>query len=143
MILVAQLIVSFIASSAFTILFNVPKRALLQCGLVGMLSWVIYLLLEDFGPVVASLSASAFVGILSLIFAKIYKMPVIIFSVAGIIPLVPGGLSYDAMRKFMENDYNSAVQLAAKVFLISGAIAMGLILSEVLNQMLRRARQGR
>ncbi|WP_068615006.1 threonine/serine exporter family protein [Paenibacillus tuaregi] len=143
MILVAQLIVSFIASSAFTILFNVPKRALLQCGLVGMLSWVIYLLLEDFGPVVASLSASAFVGILSLIFAKIYKMPVIIFSVAGIIPLVPGGLSYDAMRKFMENDYNAAVQLAAKVFLISGAIAMGLILSEVLNQMLRRARQGR
>lgn len=139
--LAAQLIVSFIASSAFTILFNAPKRSLLQCGLVGMLSWVIYLLLQPvYGSVTASLLASAFVGILSLIFARVYKMPVIIFSVAGIIPLVPGGLAYDAMRKFVENDYNVAVQLAAKAFLISGAIAMGLILSEVMNQMIRKTR---
>ncbi|WP_433946802.1 threonine/serine exporter family protein [Paenibacillus sp. SN-8-1] len=139
--MVAQLVASFIASSAFTILFNAPKRSLLQCGLAGMLSWVIYLMLQPrFGPVLASLSASAIVGMISLFFARFYKMPVIIFSVAGIIPLVPGGLAYDSMRKFVENEYNTAVQLAAEAFLISGAIAMGLILSEVLNQVLRRGK---
>ncbi|MNH86744.1 hypothetical protein D3C87_1002090 [compost metagenome] len=141
MVMVAQLVVSFIASSAFTILFNAPKRSLLQCGLVGMLSWVIYLVLQPrFGPVLASLSGAAIVGLISLIFARFYKMPVIIFSVAGIIPLVPGGLAYDSMRKFVENEYNAAVQLAAEAFLISGAIAMGLILSEVLNQVVRRGK---
>lgn len=141
MVMMAQLLASFVASSAFTILFNAPKRSLLQCGLAGMLSWVIYLLLQPrFGPVLASLSAAAMVGLISLVFAKLYKMPVIIFSVAGIIPLVPGGLAYDAMRKFVENEYNTAVQLAAEAFLISGAIAMGLILSEVLNQVASRSR---
>ncbi|USB34977.1 threonine/serine exporter family protein [Paenibacillus sp. YPG26] len=137
----AQLVVSFIASAAFTILFNAPKRSLLQCGLTGMLSWFIYLMVQPrSGPVLASLCASAVVGMLSLFFARFYKMPLIIFSVAGIIPLVPGGLAYDSMRQFVENDYTAAVQLAAEAFLISGAIAMGLILSEVLNQVLRRGK---
>ncbi|MBP2000732.1 uncharacterized membrane protein YjjB (DUF3815 family) [Paenibacillus shirakamiensis] len=135
----AQLVTSFIASSAFTILFNTPKRSLLQCGIAGMISWMIYLLLQGiWGPILASLIATTLVGIMGQIFARLYKLPVIIFSVAGIIPLVPGGIAYDAMRKFVENDHNAAVQLAAQAFLISGSIAMGLILSEVLNQMVRR-----
>lgn len=39
------------------------------------------------------------------------------------------------MRQFVVSEYNLAVQLAAKAFLISGSIAIGLVLSEVLNQM--------
>jgi uncharacterized membrane protein YjjB (DUF3815 family) len=69
-----------------------------------------------------------------------YRTPVIIFSVAGIIPLVPGGLAYDAMRNFVQNDYNAAINLAAKAFMISGSIAIGLIFSEVINQVIRNAR---
>ena len=38
----------------------------------------------------------------------------------------------------MENNYNEAVQLAAGAFLMSGSIAIGLILSEVLNQIITR-----
>ncbi|MNJ60870.1 hypothetical protein D3C77_566310 [compost metagenome] len=87
-----------------------------------------------------SIVASSFiVGIISQFCARYQKKPVIIFSVAGIIPLVPGGLAYDAMRRFVENNYNEAVQLAALAFLMSGSIAIGLILSEVLNQMITRA----
>jgi uncharacterized membrane protein YjjB (DUF3815 family) len=44
------------------------------------------------------------------------------------------------MRNFVENDYNGALQLAAKAFMISGAIAMGLVFSEVINQMIRRSK---
>ncbi|MNJ77988.1 hypothetical protein D3C77_756170 [compost metagenome] len=71
-------------------------------------------------------------------FAKLCKKPVILFSVSGIIPLVPGGLAYDAMRHFVINEYNVAVQLATQAFLISGAIAIGLVMSEVLNQFLHK-----
>lgn len=42
------------------------------------------------------------------------------------------------MRKFVENEYNLAVQFAAQAFLISGSIAIGLVLSEVLGQLLIR-----
>ncbi|MCM3700059.1 threonine/serine exporter family protein [Paenibacillus macerans] len=137
--LIVQLFTSFIASAAFGILFNAPKRTLLQCGISGMIGWAAYVLLEQRADAIfATVTATFIVGVISLLFARYYKKPVIIFSVAGIIPLVPGGLAYDAMRKFVENEYNLAVQLAAQAFLISGSIAIGLVLSEVLGQLLIR-----
>lgn len=138
MFILTQMVTSFIASAGFGIIFNAPKRALFQCGLAGMLGWTIYVLLDPhLETVISTVIATFAVGVVSQLSAKAYKMPVIIFSVAGIIPLVPGGLAYDAMRKFVENDYNTAVQLAAQASLISGSIAIGLVLSEVLNQLLR------
>ncbi|MBO8175884.1 threonine/serine exporter family protein [Aeribacillus pallidus] len=134
-----QLVTSFIASSGFGIIFNVPNRSLIKCGFVGMVGWMIYFLLVHFSfdPVFSTFMASLAVAILSQLFAKVAKMPMIIFSVSGIIPLVPGGLAYDAMRHFVINDYNGAIQLAAKAFLISGAIAVGLVFSEAINQYFR------
>ncbi|MFC5733172.1 threonine/serine exporter family protein [Cytobacillus gottheilii] len=138
--MLTHLVTSFIASAAFGILFNAPKKSLLQCGFVGMVGWMIYIILVDryFDAVVSSLIAAFSIAVLSQMFARYYRTPIIIFSVSGIIPLVPGGLAYDAMRNFVENDYNTAIQLAAKAFMISGSIAVGLVVSEVLNQLIRK-----
>lgn len=138
-----QLITSFVASAAFGMIFNAPKKSLFTCGIVGMSGWFIYLLMIDFGydAVPASLVASFVVALISQFFARRYKTPVIIFNVGGIIPLVPGGLAYDAMRNLVENDYTMALPLAAKAGLISGAIALGLIFSEVINQLIRKSKQ--
>ncbi|WP_313799711.1 threonine/serine exporter family protein [Cytobacillus sp.] len=138
--MIVHLITSFIASAAFGILFNAPKKSLLKCGFVGMAGWFVYIFLvnKEFDAVVASLVAAFVIAVISQIFARMYKTPIIIFSVAGIIPLVPGGLAYDAMRHFVVNDYNVAIQLAAKAFMISGAIAVGLVISEVLYQLLMK-----
>jgi uncharacterized membrane protein YjjB (DUF3815 family) len=140
MTILAQLITSLIATSAFGIIFNAPKSSLVKCGLIGMGGWAIYYILNDVyhNAVSATLAAAIFIGVVSLILARIYKTPVIIFSVAGMIPLVPGGIAYDAMRNFVENDYSLALQLAAKAFMISGSIAFGLVFTEVINQVLRK-----
>ena len=143
MFILVHLITSFIASAAFGVIFNVPKSALLKCGFVGMVGWIIYIILESrlgIDMVLATLVASIFIAIISQMFAKVYKMPIIVFNVSGIIPLVPGGLAYDAMRHFVENDYNMAVQMAAKAFMISGSIAIGLVFSEVINQLIRKSK---
>ncbi|OWA33674.1 hypothetical protein B9G55_20220 [Saccharibacillus sp. O16] len=135
----AHFLTSFFAASSFVILFNAPKKSLLQCGLVGMLGWVLYVAVRgEIGEAPATLAASLLVGILCQLFAKMYRTPVIIFSVAGIIPLVPGGMAYNAMRRFVENQYDQALQIGAQTLMIAGAIAAGLVLSEVLNQMTRR-----
>lgn len=141
--MIEQLITSFIASAAFGIIFSAPKESLVKCGFVGMAGWFLYYLLysSNVSSIMATLAATLLVAIISQIFARFYKTPVIIFSVAGIIPLVPGGLSYDAMRNFVENDYNMALQLAARAFMLSGAIAMGLLFSEVINQLIKRSKQ--
>ncbi|WP_127584158.1 threonine/serine exporter family protein [Paenibacillus koleovorans] len=135
-----QLLVSFAASAAFAVLFHAPRASLLHCGFVGALGWVLYVLLlrVPADPVLAALLASFFVAVLSQLFARTYKAPVIIFIVAGIIPLVPGGMAYDAMRNIVENQYDQAVQLGAKAFMLSGAIAIGIVFSEVLTYLSRR-----
>lgn len=140
--IIEQLVTSFIAAAAFSVIFNAPKNRLIQCGLVGMFGWLVYTVctVNGIDTVVATVAAAVLVAVLSQLCAKYYKTPIIIFTVSGVIPLVPGGLAYDAMRNFVENDYNMAIQLAAKAFLISGAIAIGLVFSEVINQMIRKAK---
>lgn len=140
MTIIEQLITSFIASASFVIIFNGQKRDIIKSGLVGMLGWIIYFSMTDYGidSVPATLAASAFVSVISQLFSKKYKTPVIIFNVAGIIPLVPGGMAFNAMRNFVENDYNTAISIAAKALMLSGAIALGLIFSEVVNHLIKK-----
>jgi uncharacterized membrane protein YjjB (DUF3815 family) len=135
-----QLITSFIASAAFGLIFNVPKRTLAHCGVVGMIGWFIYISCTEMSldTIPATLIAAFIVTVISQLFSKLYKTPIIVFSVSGIIPLVPGGLAYDAMRNVVEDNYDIAVQLAVKSFMLSGAIAIGLIFSEVVNQIIRK-----
>ncbi|SFF88320.1 Uncharacterized membrane protein YjjB, DUF3815 family [Halobacillus alkaliphilus] len=141
--LIEYAIASFFASAAFGIIYQAPRNTIIKCGLVGMIGWVIYISLvwAEVDSVPATLIASFVIAIVSQMLARIYKTPMIIFSVPGIIPLVPGSLAYDAMRSFVQNDYSAAISIAAKAFMISGAIAFGLVFSEVLNQIMKKMRQ--
>lgn len=137
---IIQAIVSFFASVCFGVIFNAPFRKLLYCGVVGMISWLIYFMLTDvysFDVIHASFASALFVGICAHMLAKRLRVPMMIFNVSGIIPLVPGGTSYNAMRSLMENNFTMGVQHSARVFMIAGAIAMGIVFAEVLIQVTR------
>lgn len=140
-----QLVTSFIAAAGFGIIFNAPKESLIKCGFVGMLGWIVYYLMEAQGidEIPSTVAAAFLIAVVSQIYAKVYKAPIIIYIVAGIIPLVPGGMAYNSMRNFVTNDYNMAITLAAKAFMISGSIAMGIVLSEVINQLMKQSRMKR
>ena len=134
----AQVVTSFFASAAFGVLFNTPKESVIKAGLVGMICWAIYYGLVELGvnTNLATLLAAFVVGGISSFFAKRYKTPIIIFTVSGIIPLVPGGLAYYSMKSWVEKDYNLAIDYSTQVFMFAGAIALGLILAEVLNKLM-------
>ena len=133
---------SFFASAAFGIIYQAPRNTLVKCGLVGMVGWMIYAFLvwKEVDSVPATLIASFVIALVSQTLARRFRTPMIIFSVPGIIPLVPGSLAYDAMRNFVLNDYSAAISIAAKAFMISGAIAFGLVFSEVLNQIIKKVK---
>lgn len=128
---------SFVAAGAFGVVFNAPRRTLVSCGLVGMSGWLIYrtyfLMFED--SVQATFAGAFAVALVAHILAKRFRMPMIVFSIAGIIPLVPGSKAYNAMRSIVENNYLEAISFAADALMVSGAIAMGLVFAEVLMQM--------
>lgn len=128
---------SFLAAGSFGVIFNTPRRTLFSCGLVGMTGWLIYrsyvLVLDD--TTQASFAGAFGVALVAHLLAKRFKMPMIIFSVAGIIPLVPGSKAYNAMRNIVENNYLEAITYASEALMISGAVAMGLVFAEVLMQL--------
>lgn len=136
-----QLIVSFFSTAGIAIIFNVPRKTLFHCGFVGIIGWMIYYLLTEHGMDVvdASFFSSFVIAIVAHLYARRFKMPMIIFIVAGIIPLVPGGMAYNAMRNVVEDDYLQGLQYGLKAFLITGAIVMGLVFAEVLMQFVFRA----
>ncbi len=140
MTILTNMLFSFLAAVSFGIMFNVPRKLLVKCGTVGMAGWMAYYFLSEnnIDPLVSTIAASFTIAIIGHVYARLYKTPVIIFTIAGIIPIVPGGTAYRAMRAFVQNDYGNAMSLAAKAFMISGSIALGLILSDVFYQLLIR-----
>ncbi|MCU7556297.1 threonine/serine exporter family protein [Macrococcus capreoli] len=136
MTLLFQTIISFFASIFFAIVFNAPRKLLMACGFVGGIGWMVFTIAETSK---LTMAVGAFLGSLSLslcahLFARYYKRPVIIFNVAGIIPLVPGGVAYDATKNLIISDYSEALSKGMEATLISGAIAFGLLIAEIVFQ---------
>ena len=141
-----QIGLSFLATSCFAVIFNAPVKVIPWCGIVGSLGWTIYHLLAQSGvyEVHATFIGAFVVSIVAHIYARRLRMPMIVFSVAGIIPLVPGSIAYNAMRNIVEVDYLAGLEYGMRAFLISGAIAMGLVFAEVIMQLVYRIlRKGR
>ncbi|WP_342515154.1 threonine/serine exporter family protein [Sporosarcina sp. FSL K6-1522] len=138
---VIQAILSFLAATGFGIIFNAPRKMLFYCGFVGMTGWLVYSVANELSgdAMQASFLGAFAVAIVAHIFARRFRTPMIIFSVAGIIPLVPGGMAYNAMRHTVENDYITAISFASRAFMVSGAIAMGLVFAEVIIQLVFRS----
>lgn len=124
------LFLSFFSTLAFCMLFNVPIRTLLAGGFAGSLGWFIYNSLTENGMTVtlATFVASTGVSLGSQILSVYLRVPSTNFSVAGIIPLVPGSVAYKAVLSFVNGDDLAGITLATRTLLIAGAIASGLIL---------------
>lgn len=139
-VFIIQAVTSFIATCAFGIIYNIPLKPLVHGGLIGTVAWLIYFFLYQWNgnDFLATFVASFVIALMSQIFARLCKNPVILYSVSGIIPLVPGGLTYTIMSRVVGDSYNLAIHLAEKAFVLSGAIAMGLIFAEVLYQIFRK-----
>ncbi|MDR0921657.1 MAG: threonine/serine exporter family protein [Lactobacillales bacterium] len=130
---------SFLATMAFAVVCNVSRYALIYCGATGAAGWLVYWIIIQLGGnmPIATLAGSLVVAFFSSFFAKKAKMPVTVFNIPGIVPLVPGALAYEAVRSLAQGDYYPAIQIGTDVVMSAGAIALGLILAEVFNHNIR------
>ncbi len=135
--LLAQAICSYGATMGFAICINVPRRALNVAGLAGMASWLTYegAVMIHVGRVLGSLLGAFIVGICGLVFAKIKHMPVILFNIPAMVPLVPGGTAYEAVRYLALGQLNQAMKLTVLVAMIAAAIAVGFMLAQIFTEL--------
>ena len=46
--MIVSILFSYIATTAFAVLFNAPRRTLIPAGLIGAVGWTVYLLMRDY-----------------------------------------------------------------------------------------------
>lgn len=128
---------SFIATIGFGLTINIPKRALLLCGVSGMSGWMVYwwLMQLGVGRLISNLFGAFLIGILGIFFARRKKLPVILFNIPGIVPLVPGALAYQAVRAIVLGDLDESMRLVLKVGIIISAIAMGFMFAQLASEL--------
>lgn len=134
--LYVHIIFSYLAAVGFGVFLNSPKKTMYIAGGIGMISWFIYVLMSRAGYDVVSsnLLAASFASIASEILSRKMKKPTILFVVPGIVTLVPGLGLYNAMSFLIEGNYNLAIGKGIEVVLISGAIALGVIVVSSLTR---------
>lgn len=89
-------IFSAIPAVGFAMVFNIPKRFLLHCAFGGAFAHTLRMLLIDTGLGIewASLMASTSIGIIAVYWAKKYLVPRLVFTVACVIPMIPGTFAF-------------------------------------------------
>lgn len=131
---------TYVATIAFGILLNIPRRALNMGGWIGVLGYLVYrfTVLWGGGYVIGNLLGAVLIGVASLQAARWKKMPMILFNIPALVPLVPGGQAYEMIKNFALGQNNLALSFLLQVVMISGAIAFGFLLSELVNRLRQR-----
>lgn len=134
-----QVFSAFVATVFFGIMFNIPKKELLYCGFVGAVGWFIYILCLQNGldTVFASFLSSLVLSIISHILAIYRKNPVTVYQIAGIIPIVPGGLLYTGVFHILQ-EHGSGMntsQAFVEALEIAASIALGMLFVQAIMKL--------
>lgn len=138
--LIWQAAMAGVATLCFAVLFCVPKKHWLACGVNGAVGWAVYaaMLLAQPSKPVAALVAGLALTLLARSFAIGQKAPVTVFLVCGIFPLVPGAGIYYTAYYFIQG--NSGLSSLKGVETIKVALALALSMAIVLGLPLPRSR---
>jgi len=131
-----QALFGFLATFGFAILFNVPRKILLSCSLIGAGGHLLRFVMRSAGisNELATFTAALVVGLVGYWQAYRMKVPRIGFTVTGIISMVPGIPAYETLFYFNQGDILEGLQSAVRATLVAGAIAAGLSTARFLTE---------
>lgn len=127
--MIEQVIVAFVASLGFAIIFNIRGIKLIFAAIGGGLSWFCYLYLTNDGisSILSLFISSIIFSIYSEICARYLKTPVTTIVICALIPLVPGAGMYNTMYETILGNIKGAVELGLNTLASAGALALGVI----------------
>ena len=126
-----QIIASFIGTAAFAVLFGVPRKYYVLCGVSGVLGWILYMVLAryaGFTPPAATVFATMLVVLSARYFSVLDKCPAIVFLLCGIFPLVPGAGVFWTSYYVVSDQLRLALGSGFMAVKVTIAIVLGIIL---------------
>ena len=126
---VIQLVVAVFATISFAVIFSVPRKDLILCGISGGLTWLVYFVLtaNGMGNVFASLIATFILTIMARVLAVARKNPATVYLLTGIFPLVPGAGVYWTAYHIGTDNLEMALETGFTAFKVAAAIVLGII----------------
>lgn len=127
-----------IASMCFGFLFNIRGKNIIIASLGGGVSWFIYLLAQNYHntPTVSLFLAAISVAVYAEIMARLFKAPVTVFVICGIIPLVPGNGMYYTMYEIINGSSQNATNWCIQTLMSAGAIAIAIVMVSSIAKLL-------
>ncbi len=126
-----QIIASFIGTAAFAVLFGVPRKYYVLCGVSGVLGWILYMILAryaGFTPPAATVFATMLVVLSARYFSVLDRCPAIVFLLCGIFPLVPGAGVFWTSYYVVSDQLRLALGSGFMAVKVTIAIVLGIIL---------------
>lgn len=130
--LIFGVIGSFVAVAGFAVLLETPRRYLLHAGIAGAIGGFVYLFNIQRGAdvVLSSFFSALAIALTSHTFARVFKAPVTIFLIAGILPTVPGAGMYRIVYYIIANDSAKSSYYLIQTLEIAGVIALAIFIMD-------------
>ncbi len=140
---IIQMIFIFLSTVAFGISTNIPRRALVASGFTGCAGWLVYLLLHNhgYGLGAANFFAALMIGCCSIFFSRKKKTPMIIYNIPSLVPLVPGGPAYKAVRELVLGNTLVAFENIMVVTITAGSIAGAFMMTSLIERIIIKWRR--
>lgn len=137
-----NIISAIISNIAFSVFFNVPKKAIIYCTITGTVGWMTYYLLHlyFFGNSASNFFAAIVIGGCAEYFSYKIKMPSTVFIYIGIMMLVPGYKMYVSMEHFAKEEYIIALNIGAIAVVHAICIAVGVLISSIFSKSIKRVK---
>lgn len=130
---------SFIATIGFCIIFNIRGKMVFFASLGGALGWLAYELSAFFGNDLSQyFVATVVIALYAEIMARLHKVPVTIYLIAALIPLVPGSGIYYTMEHFINGNIDEFLGTFVHTIAIAGCLAFGILLVSSLVRLTNR-----
>ncbi len=130
---------SFIATVGFCIIFNIRGKMVFFASLGGALGWLAYELSSFFGNDLSQyFIATVVIALYSEIMARLHKVPVTVYLIAALIPLVPGSGIYYTMEHFIDGNNDAFLTTFIHTIAIAGCLAFGILLVSSLVRLSNR-----
>ena len=122
-------LLSYIVCIFYGILFNVRGYILFTAAFGGALARIVLDNTDNFGLMVNFFIASLAVSIYGEFMARLSKVPVMIYTIIGILPIIPGRGIYKAMATLYQGDTESFTSYGLSTLEIVGAMVLGIMLT--------------
>lgn len=128
--ILSDFLFSAIATGAFGVVFNIPRREIICTSILGAVGWTIYIVLfKDFGMETAGVFIGAIiVALFSRILSYRRLIPSTIYLIPAIIPLVPGTEMYYIAEGLLKNDMYYTFTHTVRALKFAGVIAIAILL---------------